>query len=296
MPLNQGYVYREQVRAKDAGAEVLAYHAARFPHSSLEEWSRAIAEGRVLVNGRSVACTAVLRAGDRLEFHRPPWEEPEVPRSFRVVHEDEDVLIVEKPAGLQVLPGGAFTASTLLHLVRTSSAARAESAPVHRLGRGTSGLVLFGKHKASRDALSEQFRARTARKTYLALARGTALPRSCIARHPIGRRAHGPLRVACVERDGQAAVTRLRVLAVYVAEDRTLVAAQPITGRADQIRVHLAACGAPIVGDPLYGPGGVPCSDATPGEGGYYLHATALRVKHPATGGWLVARSRPAWL
>jgi 23S rRNA pseudouridine1911/1915/1917 synthase len=294
--LNQGYVYHEQVRPVDAGVDVLAYHATRFPHSSLEEWMSAIEEGRVLVNGQSVASDEVLRPGDRLEFHRPPWEEPEAPLSFRVVHEDEDVLIVEKPAGLQVLPAGAFTTSTLLHLVRTSSADRAESAPVHRLGRGTSGLVLFGKHTRARDALSEQFRARSARKTYLALASGTALPRSCIARQPIGRRAHGPLQVACVENDGRPAVTRLRVLAIDLAANRSLVAAQPITGRADQIRVHLAACGAPIVGDPLYGPGGVPCSNATPGEGGYFLHATALRVRHPSTGGWLVARSRPAWL
>jgi 23S rRNA pseudouridine1911/1915/1917 synthase len=85
------------------------------------------------------------------------------------------------------------------------------------------------------------------------------------------------------------------VLAVDLAANRLRRRATD-HGRADQIRVHLAACGAPIVGDPLYGPGGVPCSDATPGEGGYFLHATALRVRHPSTGGWLVARSRPAWL
>ena len=212
------------------------------------------------------------------------------------MHEDEDVLVVDKPAGLQVLPGGAFLDNTLLNVVRSSSASRAKSSPVHRLGRGTSGLVLFGKHAAARASLSAQFRDFRAGKTYLAQASGTALPLSCTARHPIGPRTHGPMRIFCVEPEGKASVTRLRVLARDHAAGRSLVAAQPITGRPDQIRIHLAACGAPLVGDPLFGAGGVPMSDARPGEGGYFLHATALSVWHPSTGRLLKLRSRPGWL
>jgi 23S rRNA pseudouridine1911/1915/1917 synthase len=295
MRLNAGYVYRDVVKPADAGARVLAYHVERFPHSSTEEWRRAIDDGRVLVNARAAASDQILRAGDRLEFHRPPWAEPDVPLHFGVAHEDDDVLVIEKPAGLQVLPAGPFTSSTLLNLVQASSPARADAAPVHRLGRGTSGLILFGKNAVARARLTAQFRELSARKTYLALATGTTLPDSCIARHPIGTRAHGPLVIHCVEPDGKTAITRLRVLARDRAADRTLVAAQPITGRADQIRIHLAACGAPIVGDPLFGAGGVPCSDARPGDGGYFLHSTSLRVIHPATGRVLKVRSRPSW-
>ncbi len=213
-----------------------------------------------------------------------------------MVHEDADVLVVEKPAGLQVLPAGSRLEHTLLHLVRTSSPARAESAPVHRLGRGTSGLVLFGQHAAARAFLSAEFCAFRVTKTYLALASGTSLPVSCIARHPIGMRAHGPLEIACVQPQGRASVTRLRVLARDPAHGRSLVAAQPITGRPDQIRIHLAACGAPLVGDPLFGPGGQPIDTVRPGDGGYFLHATALSVLHPATGRLLKLRSRPGWL
>lgn len=296
MSLNDGYVYREQVGPASAGRRVLEYHAARFAHSSLEEWRHAIDAGRVRVNGHVASSEEVLHAGDRLEFHRPPWSEPEAPLTFRIVHEDEDVLVVDKPAGLQVLPAGPFTANTLLRLVQASSAARAECAPVHRLGRGTSGLIVFGRNAAARDFLSAQFRDGTARKTYLALVRGTDLPPSFIARQPIGERAHGPLRIHCVEPDGKPSKTRVRVLAREHAANRSLVAAQPITGRPDQIRIHLAACGAPIVGDPLFGTGGVPFSDAPPGEGGYFLHSAALRIAHPATGRCLKARSRPSWL
>ena len=296
MPLNAGYIYREQVNPDGAGIDVLAYHVARFPHSSIEGWRRSIEAGRVLVNDRIAASEQILRPGDRLEFHREPWMEPDAPLHFRVVHEDDDVLVVDKPANLQVLPAGPFNAGTLLNLVRESSGERSDAAPVHRLGRGTSGLVLFGKHAAARAFLSQQFRDNSARKTYLAFVRGTTLPHSCIARQPIGSRTHGPMQVHCVEPDGKPSITRIRVLARDTALDRSLVAAQPITGRPDQIRVHLAACGAPIVGDPLFGVGGVPISDARPGEGGYFLHATALSVRHPANGAWLKLRSRPAWI
>ena len=104
------------------------------------------------------------------------------------------------------------------------------------------------------------------------------------------------MQVFCVQAGGKVSVTRLRVLARDLEAGSSLVAAQPITGRPDQIRIHLAACGAPIVGDPLFGVGGVPMSDARPGDGGYLLHATALSVWHPATGRRLKLRSRPQWL
>ena len=296
MSLNQGYVYRAQVGPADAGTTLLEYHVARFPHSDEATWRAAIEAGQVLLGGERAPSERILRAGDELEFHRAPWVEEDVPLGFRVVHEDEQVLVVEKPSGLQVLPAGRFLQHTLLRQVQASRADRSQSAPVHRLGRGTSGLILFGKHAAARAYLSRQFVDGSARKTYLALVVGQALPDSCIARQPIGARKHGPMTIHCVEPDGRASLTRLRVLRRDAAGQRSLVAAQPITGRPDQIRIHLAACGAPILGDPLFGPGGVPFSDARPGEGGYFLHATALRVRHPADGRWLKLRSRPAWL
>lgn len=294
--LNTGYVYRDEVQRADAGTQVLAYHVARFQHSSRATWRQAIEAGAVLVNGNVAGCEQLLCTGDKLEFHRAPWVEPEAPLYFRVVHEDADVLVVEKPSGLQVLPAGSRLQNTLLHLVRASSPARAESAPVHRLGRGTSGLVLFGQHAAARAFLSAELCAFRITKTYLALASGTDLPVSCIARQPIGMQSHGPLEIACAMQGGRASTTRLRVLARDHAADRSLVAAQPITGRPDQIRIHLAACGAPLVGDPLFGPGGVPKSDVRPGDGGYCLHSAGIGVRHPSSGRLLKLRSLPDWL
>ena len=95
---------------------------------------------------------------------------------------------------------------------------------------------------------------------------------------------------------GRVSLTRLRVLARDTRLERSLVAAQPITGRPDQIRIHLAACGAPLVGDPLFGPGGLPKSDVRPGDGGYFLHSAGISITHPSSGRRLKVRSLPGWL
>ena len=156
--------------------------------------------------------------------------------------------------------------------------------------------MLFGRTPEARSHLSRQFSARTPCKTYLALVCGTDLPRSAIARHPIGPVPHGPLMLHVAKSDGKPSTTRVRVLSRDPSNGRSLVAAQPVTGRPDQIRIHLAALGAPIVGDPLFGVGGVAKSDAMPGEGGYFLHATGIRFVHPRTRAWVKFRQLPAWL
>ncbi len=292
--LNRGFVYRVQAAPADAGQSVLAFHVARFRHSNEVEWRAAIEQGRVLVNGRPAGSEQLLEAGDELEFHRPPWQEPAAPESFEVAFEDEHVLVVVKPAGLQVLPAGPYSARTLLTLVRDSNVSRAAAAPAHRLGRGTSGLIAFGKSPLGRSALTRQLRELTLGKTYLAWVAGARLRDSFAARQPIARRPHGPLTIHAAATDGKPSLTRVRVLRREAY--RTLVAAQPITGRPDQIRIHLAAAGAPIVGDPLFGPGGIPISNAPPGAGGYLLHSAGLSFDHPVSGARVRLRSLPDWL
>jgi 23S rRNA pseudouridine1911/1915/1917 synthase len=292
--MNRGFIYRARAATADAGQSVLAFHVARFRHSDEAEWRAAIDLGRVLVNGRRATPEQRLEAGDELEFHRPPWHEPEAPERFDVAFEDEHVLVVVKPPGLQVLPAGPFSARTLLALVRASDASRAEAAPAHRLGRGTSGLIAFGKTARGRSALTRQLRELTLGKTYLAWVAGARLPASFAARQPIARIAHGPLTIHAAAPHGRPSLTRVRVL--RRAGERTLVAAQPITGRPDQIRIHLAAAGAPIVGDPLFGPGGVPISQLPPGRGGYLLHAAGLSFEHPMSRARIRLRSLPDWL
>src|SRR5690606_38819516 len=163
-------------------------------------------------NGRPAAAEEPLRAGDELEFHRPPWHEPPAPETFDVAFEDEHVLVVVKPSGLQVLPAGPFLARTLLTLVQGSAASRAHAAPAHRLGRGTSGLIAFGKTPTARSSLARQFREFTLVKTYLAWVEGERLPGSFAARQPIARMRHGPLEIWAAAERGRASLTRVRVL------------------------------------------------------------------------------------
>jgi 23S rRNA pseudouridine1911/1915/1917 synthase len=292
--LNRGWVYRARVAQADGGDSVLSFHVARYRHSDEGAWRAAIEAGLVLVNGRRATAEQTLLPGDELEFHRPPWEEPPAPGTFSVAYEDDDVLVAVKPAGLQVLPAGPFSARTLLTLVRESEPSRRAAAPAHRLGRGTSGLIAFGKTALARASLARQLREFGAVKTYLAWVEGSALPQSFRARQRIGSIVHGPLAIHAAAERGKASLTRVRVLRREAAG--TLVAAQPVTGRPDQIRIHLAAAGAPIVGDPLFGPGGLPKSDAPPGQGGYLLHAAGLSFAHPATGRRVRLRSWPEWL
>jgi 23S rRNA pseudouridine1911/1915/1917 synthase len=176
--------------------------------------------------------------------------------------------------------------------VRASAPGRASAAPIHRLGRGTSGAILFGKTGPARQELSRQLREGRMGKLYLAIV-PTGLPASFVATHPIGPVAtrRGVIHAACPT--GKPSRTRGRVLAA-LADGRALVAAWPITGRPDQIRIHLAALGAPIEGDPLFAPGGA-LLDARPGDCGYLLHAAGLSFAHPATGRRIRVRSLPSW-
>jgi len=295
---NEGSTYGDRVDASAAGSSVLSFYAARYRHTSEAGWRAAILGERVTRNGASVAPETTLAAGDRLEFRRPPWREPPAPRAFDVLHEGDDVIAVAKPSGLPVLPGGGFLESTLLHLVRASDAARRGASPVHRLGRGTSGIVLFGRTRAACDALAEEFRRRRAVKLYLAVARGVEMPDRFDARHPIGLVDVPPIGpVHAATPSGKPAETRFRVIARDRRAGRSLLLARIITGRPHQIRIHLSASGFPLEGDPFYVVGGVPrpTRPAEPpprvGDCGYRLHAWAVRLRHPAGRGLLAVRA-----
>src|SRR5690606_31211491 len=138
-------------------------------HSAEPVWRERFEAGELELQGRRASPDDVLRAGDWLVWHRPPWVEPPVPLSFDLLFEDEHLLAVSKPSGLPTLPGGGFLEHTLLALVRARAP---EASPMHRLGRGTSGLVLFGRTPLAGKALQQQWRGRQVKKLYLALASG----------------------------------------------------------------------------------------------------------------------------
>ena len=282
--MNEGYDYRERVQPQ-AGETVLAYLARRYPHSTAETWAERIAAGEVTLDGSLATAAVRVSPGQTLVWRRPPWEEPAVPLAFAVLFRDAHLLAVAKPRGLPTMPAGGFLTHTLLHIVQARFPG---AAAMHRLGRGTSGLVLFARTGEARRAVAKAWRTGAVVKRYRALVSGRPSRDAFDVDTPIGLVDHPRLgRVYAAVREGKPSLTHVRVL--EARDGQTLIEATIPTGRPHQIRIHLAAAGHPLVGDPLYVSGGLPAPDPVlPGEMGYHLHAHRLEIDHPVTGERLV--------
>ncbi len=287
---NRGYEYPDRVEPSDAGLTVLSFYAVRYRHSTASEWREKIGRGEVRLNDRPASANDPLAAGDLLVYHRPPWDEPDAPADFGVLAEDGDVLVLDKPSGLPVLPGGFFLETTLLYLVRRRFGP--SCSPLHRLGRGTSGAILFTRnHRAARSLAKAMFERRLL-KVYLAFASGTSMPDTFTVDAPIGPVPHTlPPTVNAYRPDGRPSVSHVRVLHRFPDRNASLIEVTIPTGRPHQIRIHLAYAGYPLAGDPLYLAGGLPRAggvddecETTPGATGYLLHSWKIGFPHPARG------------
>ncbi|MGD1856394.1 MAG: RluA family pseudouridine synthase [Leptolyngbyaceae cyanobacterium] len=284
---NDGWVYCDRITAHSLArisqnrATVIDYYTHHYRHSDRATWQHRISSGQVLLNDQPTRPDTPLVPGHRLSYHRPPWQEPPAPLDIATIYEDDVLLVVNKPSGLPVLPGGRFLQNTLLWQLRQRYPT---AAPIHRLGRGTSGILLIAKTKAARAHLSQQLRQRQLVKTYRTLI-GPAedLPEQFSVTHPIGKVPYPQLGyIYGVNPDGLDAQSDCTVVQRW--PDATLLDVTILTGRPHQIRIHLAAMGYPLLGDPLYISGGQPHPDGTaiPSDCGYWLHAHCLSFTHPA--------------
>ncbi len=307
---NGGWTYRDRIDAGAGGMAVSAFYTGRYRHSGQAEWRRRLGTGEIERNGQRLTADGELVAGDRLAWHRPPWREEAVPELPLPLFDDGDLLVIDKPAGLPVLPAGGWLEHTVLRLLERRHQGDPEGLPrpVHRLGRFTSGLLVCARRPASRAFLSWQLRESTGaaaagpgvadrtgsavhqgcRKLYrallvpgvLALAPGQSLEITTA----IGRRDHPQLgqiwcAAAGTEPGDLAARSTLTLLERQPEADLVQVAIA--SGRPHQIRIHCAALGAPLLGDPLYRPGGLALATARPGDGGYRLQAWRLELQRP---------------
>ena len=195
-----------------------------------------------------------------------------------IVYEDEDMVVVNKPAGLSVHPGPGHWDDTLGNFLvgyyqRTEQ--EADFHPVHRLDRGTSGLLVCAKHPHAQEKLKEQLHTRAFRRVYLAVCEGAPQPPVGVVDAPLGSK-EGSLVEQCVRPDGKNACTRYETLAVSAGH--TLLRLELDTGRTHQIRVHMAYLGHPLVGDFLYG------TQQPEWKGRTALHSHRLQLCHPITG------------
>jgi 23S rRNA pseudouridine1911/1915/1917 synthase len=271
------------VPAEAAGERLDRYLASAAGIGSRSEAERLLRDGRVLVDGRARPKSFRLAGGETIAFElperRPSGLRPEE-LDLRVAYEDVHLLVVDKPAGLVVHPSAGHARGTLVHgLLGRGIAGGAESERpgiVHRLDRDTSGLLVVARDAETHRRLQRLIRRRELVREYLALARGR--PRSWRGRieAPIGRDRRDPARMSLDTDRPRDAITHFEV--AELLPEHALLRVRLETGRTHQIRVHLAAIGLPVAGDPVYGRAG------DLGLERQFLHAARLAFAHPATG------------
>jgi 23S rRNA pseudouridine1911/1915/1917 synthase len=274
---------RYDLIADSPGVRLDKFVGDRCPELSRTHAQKLITAGSITVNGRPARASLKLAVGDKVTVSIPPVSPlPLSPEAIplKIVYEDADLLVIDKPAGLPVHPAPGHPAHTLVNAVLAHLPALAEGdetlrpGVVHRLDKDTSGLIIVAKNRPAHENLSDQFKSRSVAKSYTVLVKGKLTPENGIIEAAIGRDPHNRQRMAVVSK-GREARTEYRVLR-YIG-DYTLLEIRPRTGRTHQIRVHLAAIGFPVVGDATYGV-------TFPHLSRQFLHASRLGFSLPSTG------------
>jgi 23S rRNA pseudouridine1911/1915/1917 synthase len=279
------------VRATEAGRRLDQWLVARLPGLSRSRLRALVEAGHVRVGNAVRKASYRVRGGDRIEVDMPPPAptglEPErLP--LDVVYEDDAVLVVNKPAGLVVHPGAGQATGTLAAAVLARAPEVAgvggprRPGIVHRLDKGTSGLLVVARTPGAYASLTAQLAARTVSRRYLAIVHGVIERAEGVVDAPVGRHPRDRVRMAVRPTgQGKRAVTRYRVLERFRRSACTYLEVRPETGRTHQIRVHLAALGHPVVGDDTYA---TRPHRRRLGLGGLALHAAELGFVHPVSG------------
>lgn len=285
------------------GVRLDLFLVSTVPGRSRSQLQRLIKDGHIQVGGQAARPNQLVKSGQVVAIDIPdPVEATPAPEALpiHIVYQDRDLLVVDKPAGMVVHPAAGHADGTLvnalLHHVEDLSGIGGEKRPgiVHRLDRGTSGLMIVAKHDAAHEELSRQFREREVEKSYIALVWGEVQAGrridEAIGRDPSNRKRMTAVSVKSDEsrraRRSREAVTRI-VSAEHFGRVLTLARVAILTGRTHQIRVHLSAIGHPVVGDALYG--GVHRRvrgdlRAVTRLERPFLHAATLAFKHPSDG------------
>lgn len=278
------------VRATVAFPRLDKFLKESFPDRSRTELASRIKDGSVRVDGHAarasdeVTIGMVITVPDVLLVSSDVVPEP---MDLDIVHEDEDLLVVNKPSGMVVHPGNGNWSGTLLNgLLAHAALAPSQDEPagsaragiVHRIDKDTSGLLVVAKSPLAMESLSRQFAAHTITREYTALCEGVILAESGKIEAPLGRDPANRQRFAVVE-GGKPATTHFQVRERL--HEATLITCRLETGRTHQIRVHLAYIGHPVLNDPLYASKHHPELDPSFGQ---FLHAGVLGFRHPRTG------------
>lgn len=278
------------IKVETAGARLDKYLSGLFPDYSRTHIQKLIDEGFIKVDGRQAKSGRKLEVGDEIQLNIPQPQPGQIaPEAvpLKIEYENDDLLVIDKPAGLTTHPSPGRTTNTLINalifyypeLSKMSDSLR--PGIVHRLDKDTSGLIIIAKNERSRLNLVNQFKNRTVEKTYITLVNGHMTPEQGIIEAPIGRNLVDRKKMA-VTAAGRPARSRFKVIKYF--KGYSLLEVKPETGRTHQIRVHLAAVGFPVAGDAGYG-------IKSPLLKRQFLHAYRIRFQLPLTAQWVELKS-----
>jgi 23S rRNA pseudouridine1911/1915/1917 synthase len=275
------------VSGNDARLRLDQFLAKRLPEYSRSRLQQLIRSGFVRLNEQATRPRQIVRSGDKINLFEPLVEKIEAvpePIPLDVLFEDDDLIVINKPAGLTVHPGAGHHEHTLVNALlshcTTLSGIGGKERPgiVHRLDKETSGCLVVAKNDIAHRELSKQFAARTVEKIYLALVAGKLRKAAGIIDEKIGRHPFRRQRMQVTSLRGRTATTEYR--AIRSSDQATLIECRLHSGRTHQIRVHLHHLGHPVLGDKIYAP---PFAKNFRRQ---MLHAWKLGFRHPRTGDW----------
>lgn len=285
----------EEIRALTVDTEREGCRVDRFLADVLPDFTRShlqklLESGLVQVNGRPVKASFKVKAGENITVQIPEPKEPDIlPEAIplKIVYEDADMLVVDKPQGMVVHPAAGNYTGTLVNALLdycgdSLSGINGEKRPgiLHRIDKDTSGLLMVAKNDMAHSALAAQIKAHSLTRAYKALVHGGFREDSGRIALPIGRHPNDRKKMAVTYQNSREAATRYRVLERFLGY--TLLECRLETGRTHQIRVHMSHEGHPIVGDPVYGTKKKPFS-----LNGQLLHAWQIGFLHPRTGEYM---------
>ncbi len=274
------------------GARLDKYVTEHCPELSRTQAQKLISEGYIKVNDHIAKPGLKLNVGDRLTINLPlPASTSLLPESIplKIVYEDADLMVIDKPAGLTVHPAPGHPTHTLVNAILSHLPTLPDTGDhlrpgiVHRLDKDTSGLMIVAKNSTAHLNLAAQFKSRSIAKAYLALVKGHLTPEDGVIEAAIGRDRNHRERMAIVA-EGRGRPARTQYHVVRYIDNYTLLEVKPETGRTHQIRVHLAAIGYPVVGDKVYGV-------KSPHLSRQFLHASRLGFHLPSTGEYVEFQS-----